>query len=53
VYAENNSILLFLISEVNLFILLLEPEKGIKSQIRERRLQKLLVAEETKKGTVS
>jgi large subunit ribosomal protein L7Ae len=30
-----------------------KPEKGIKSQVRERKLQRLLVAEESKKGTVS
>jgi large subunit ribosomal protein L7Ae len=28
-----------------------KPEKGIKSQVRERKMQKLLLAEENKKGT--
>jgi large subunit ribosomal protein L7Ae len=30
-----------------------KPEKGIKTQVRERKIQKLLVAEESKKGTTS
>ncbi len=40
------------LGEVN-NILTLEPEKGIKTQVRERKIQKLLVAEESKKGTTS
>jgi len=28
-----------------------KPERGVKSQVRERRLAKLLMAEESKKGT--
>jgi hypothetical protein len=39
--------------EVTLFLIYLEPEKGIKTQVRERKQQRLLVAEESKKGTVS
>jgi hypothetical protein len=38
-----------LLGEV-IYFLSLEPEKGIKTQVRERRIQKLLVAEESKKG---
>jgi hypothetical protein len=36
-----------------IYKLTIEPEKGIKTQVRERKTQRLLVAEESKKGTVS